>query len=509
MSGNPNNVLELINKIIEIPCPTNSAEMKYRNERVDIDGNVIAVKEIKVSHLTVEEDVKEGQMPHVILYKGISTNNEDGIQYYDFEPFIEATCYVNGEMKNLDFAASSKKTGLHKRIEKSFGRGYIAPNTRKQLIAALKVFLVFIELFDLDFKNLTDAQYHMLICFIEGISATHGTITLELATKRGNESVNHILGFISGFIAACGGDNTVFKHSKQNYITGEVTETTNIYKNDSHDIAEDQYLAKEQYANLLDVIQKKAKKDNKPKWIGLTNRVICRLMGECGLRIGEVLAIASEDFFKNEEEGSWEIYLRCRISSKPDQLVKTAYKPKRRSEYKTEMYNELPYSTQYVWVPSDLASEIRTLITVTIGNRKWLQEKNLADIHGDADRVNEGSAMLTQYNWYIFRAGTGARLTQSTWSNRLRKFLNEAGLPLDVMTRGLRNLSHRFRHAYIMKLRLMEGKPEEAVMRLARLRSRETLSSYVIPTMSSIHQEVEYTDSQMYKDKINDTEKDK
>lgn len=73
----------------------------------------------------------------------------------------------------------------------------LAPdNTRDKVLRALKFFFSFVELFNVDYTQMTSNQADLLIEFLQGISR-EGHTTLEFKTRRQNDSVNEYLWALS------------------------------------------------------------------------------------------------------------------------------------------------------------------------------------------------------------------------------------------------------------------------------------------------------------------------
>lgn len=181
----------------------------------------------------------------------------------------------------------------------------------------------------------------------------------------------------------------------------------------------------------------------------IREEIIVRLMFQCGLRLGEVLGMTSDDLVMEEIDGAYVpvLYIRNRYSDQPFQNAKTCMKVPDRKLYRSKDYKTNGYGYQTVIIPEDLYNLINDYIEIAhVAAREHKTENyNHSTI---ADRVRKPEPYEDD-NYYIFINSLGRPLSQISWNNIIRKIFKTVGIPVDKETRS-NNLNHKFRHGFAM-----------------------------------------------------------
>ena len=101
-----------------------------------------------------------------------------------------------------------------------------------------------------------------------------------------------------------------------------------------------------------------------------------------------------------------------------------------------------------------------------------------------ADAVDLFKTNKTE-NYYVFLNSKGTPLSNVSWSQELRDVFVGVGLTVDSHSKN-DNLSHRFRHGFVMHLIHDLKLPREKVMARSRHRSYSGLDAYYNPTTSDL-----------------------
>lgn len=366
----------------------------------------------------------------------------------------------------------------------------LAPdNTRDKVLRALKFLFSFVELFNVDYTQMTSNQADLLIEFLQGISR-EGHTTLEFKTRRQNDSVNEYLCEYRSFYKYLG----ITRHSLSGKHAVYVEKGTagmmahagkhhvEVYdKNLTSSKAKNRvpkYIKEEQFIRMLTIIR------TSPKY-GLREEVIIRLMYENGMRLGEVLGLTIEDLpGPSELTGSTgELILRNRVSdNKHYQSAKGLHHPKTKVDYNTSQYKTRGVGWQKIDTTKPLLSKIYEYIEEAHGEMSEVNRRNY--VSSKADRVTDTELITeSEDNYYIFLGKNGTPISSSGWNDVLRRLFEEVGLGLDKEKREY-NLSHRFRHGFAMyfihQLTNEEKKEKIGIERLQQLMRHKSITSTLV-----------------------------
>lgn len=375
-----------------------------------------------------------------------------------------------------------------------------SPNTKAQVISALRLLYSFLELFNLRIENLSDSDINTFKYFLRGISPRGGLTSLNLTTDRSNDTINLYLSLYRKYVEFLGiKDSNLLKvRAIKNTLTiagSDMSAEIKSYVHNEKTLAKKtvpRYISCSDYKKILDVIKEE---------YTLREQCIVRLMYEGGLRIGEVLGLTAEDVrveeFLDKKTGetfeSGVIYIRNRITDKEYQLAKRRPIVTNKRAYRSKLYKD---TTQKVYVSLDLIDSIDTYIEDEhdSSNRKTsasqkLFNKNyekytLTDIVNKKTYVDSYGDEIKE-NYYIFINSIGKPINISTWNDILRGIFEKSGLSTDDYKRE-HNLNHRFRHGFAMFLVQYKNIRIEDLKLLMRHESLTSTAVYYRPTESDI-----------------------
>lgn len=234
------------------------------------------------------------------------------------------------------------------------------------------------------------------------------------------------------------------------------------------------YIKPYEYERVIEIVEEN---------YGLREKVIINLMYNYGLRLGEVLGLTFEDI-EPKNRSHYRIILRDRVSDKPTQRSKGVMTPQTVDDYNNRVYNTEGNSRGYqvVIIDEDMAELIQEYIDESRDDivlsrsskkRENLYSKTIADRVGTIPLLNnENQYIFLNYQHYT-------PLSQSGWNYVLRKIFDEAGISVDKNKKET-NLSHRFRHAFAMKL-VKKGAREFELQEALRHTSPESCKVYYNP----------------------------
>lgn len=363
-------------------------------------------------------------------------------------------------------------------------------HTKELASNALKQFFSFIELFDINYKEITLDDAYRLKSFLYGYSQQEGYIKLSMKTQRNSDTINTYINVFRNFYEYLGLHDSPFSQkyaknifAKQLTSNNQNTEKYILTDKSSKDNRKvPMYIRINEMNNILKVIRDK---------YTLREEIIVRLMFECGMRIGEVLGLTLEDIgtspiemSNNDEIEVCELIIRNRISDEPHQLAKTCIIPTSKTFYHGKNYNIENIGYQKVYPTKLLMLKIDQYLENIYSNFTQITQKNYEN-YDKADIVGDGEC-LEGYNYYLFINKDGKRLHKSGWNKVIRQVLLESGLKLDKNIRK-HNLNHRFRHGYAMFLRQYKGLSEQDLMFALRHKSLESVGAYFRPTDEDLY----------------------
>lgn len=356
-----------------------------------------------------------------------------------------------------------------------------ANNTKRNYMYALKFLYVYLEIFEKDLLNLKETDLYQLSSFLKGVSSEGSDFEYNLITKRSNKTISI---FFSAY-------REFFKHLglKENPLLRDYKDlhrpNNNSYfaRTQRREIVPE-YISEDEYSRIMKLL----KMDT--DIITLRNKCIIRLMYESGLRLGEVLGLTFEDInLRTSSNGSIScvLLIRNRCSNRDFQQAKTCMKV-----YDKRNYGSNDYQTRNVGFQEAIIFDFDGISTFEMLSQyidlahdnaeKYYEKKYMNTV---ADSVGDFSK-TRRTNRYLFLNSKGGVLSDEVWNQCLRKIFNEVGISIDYGYRK-NNLSHRFRHAFAMKLMYGMGNVNiSAVKTFTRHKSDDGLNAYNNPTTEDI-----------------------
>lgn len=395
-------------------------------------------------------------------------------------------------------------------------------NTQKSYAYSLKKLTVWEEIIQKRFTEFSVDDVQQFLYFLCGKTGNGAEIKLELISARNYETASDI-------IAHCA---ELYKKTKKIYFNGfnpfkEIDKRGKVYNNVKIKIGNEidnvyateaykeipKYISEQEMKTIVEVIKNRKlpkkipknevnkKKISKYKKLIKRDLALVRLMYEGGLRIGEVLGLTLEDISLTENEKGEElgkIVIRNRFSDGEDQSAKTCMKIMDRNDYQKSIYQKEPRGRQVVYISDDLYYLIDDYISLAHKFAKKHQKENYQDSIADAVGIYKS---YRKENHYIFLNFNGSRLSSANWNQHLRKIFLEADIPIDKGKRR-NNLSHRFRHGFVMHLIALELKENNSInilrlMKRTRHTNIKSLLVYFNPRMTDIVLEKEEVESEI------------
>lgn len=347
-------------------------------------------------------------------------------------------------------------------------------NYKLMAVTALKLLFSYLEIHKKRFSDITGKDVDDFLYFLSGISRKGLIFNYILQTRRSNSTVAAYIKVFRRFARYLG---------YSNHILLQRTSTPSIFTADQ---------ASTEFTSMVtyDVNVKTPKNDIVPAYITLTDyqriltviddptaRILCRLMYECGLRIGECLGLTLEDVVlvkSGKEQGIYAIELRNRLSDDKSgkQAAKGVIKVRSRNDYTSSEYKKSGIGYQRVVLTASLSEELLEYINNNHNISNHAHYDNYKKF-AVADRVKSFSS---DGNYYIFLNHLLKPLTQDLWNRRLRIIFQKAEIPIDSGSRK-NNLNHRFRHGFAMQLSKI-GVSDLDIMALMRHRSITSTAVY-------------------------------
>jgi integrase/recombinase XerD len=218
----------------------------------------------------------------------------------------------------------------------------------------------------------------------------------------------------------------------------------------------------------------------------LRNECIVRIMFECGLRLGEALGSTLEDYVLEEkyDKSFCTLYIRNRVTNLPYQNAKTCMNVWDKKNYTSNDYRTKNVGYQTVF-PSTETYDLIMEYFDDAHDRAFKKYKNAYNSKAKADVVSEEFKKEQKENFYVFINSKGTPLSSTSWNKVLRNIFESVGLTVDYGVKK-NNLSHRFRHGFIMELIQGQKLRIETVKVLARHRNITSLARYYNPTTKDL-----------------------
>lgn len=411
----------------------------FERHVLDEDGNSLAVTRARIPMHTVERDRKV----FFLIYDD------------DMRVISGAYAYLNRKL----LASSSK--------------------SRAKAAYALRLLYCFLALCGIREEELDDPHLRDLLQFLSGIGAVTSEHALE--TQRRNNTVNEYLAVYRKYYTYLGISCDALTRSRRVSLEAwSGSESVRV-------------VAAERYESNLP--GKPYCPRNAPKYVSpdefsrlyrlavedgdTTAQVIMHLAYGYGMRLGEILGLATEDLVEKKVNGAYApvLIIRNRLSDRDFQYAKGRRHVLTQAEYRTGAYIE---SWQEVVLDYSMYDKLVDYINDTHAKAMERYPDNYAA--GAADIVSTHDA--PDANHYVFLNRYGRVLSGQTWGNILKGYFERAGI-LRGWDLRRENLSHRFRHGFAMFHAHFSPHPVSAVQ-LQKWMRHKSLSStmvYYNPTL--------------------------
>ena len=429
-------------KIIE---KQNSSGTCYEMQTYDSQNNLVNTRLIQVNS-----------------YNTVSDDGTSMIMLYDskMQPIEEAIRFINfggmaGQSQNYVFLA----------------------------VTALKFLYAYLDIYGIQLSNMTKQEATGFIDFLKGVSREGLLYNTSLTTKRKNETVSSYIKVARKYVEYIGYDKHILLSKSKNFKTIIIPESDGAKTLQPYDIAVKTprrtdyvpaYVNIEEYKAIL-----KATEDTATP---LRDRIICRLLYEHGLRIGEVFGLTLEDIKSKETKDlqvQYRLELRNRLSDTKEQNAKSAMNVTTMDTYKDPDYTRKGVGYQTIIISEDLAMELLEYVNTAhdADSKRYMKRR---DKYATADSVPFGNPEI-RHNYYVFLNTLGRPLSENLWNKNLRVIFQKAGLAVDEGVRK-NNLNHRLRHGYAMYLSNVLRLSDFDVKTLMRHKNLSTTAIYHNPT---------------------------
>lgn len=352
-----------------------------------------------------------------------------------------------------------------------------------QAISALKFLYSYLEIYGIDLEDMSKKDAVGLLDFLKGVSREGLLYTTNLTTKRKNETVSSYLKVARKYVEYLGFDDHVLLSKSKAIKTIIMPESDGAksvrpylvsVKTPKRSDYVPAYVNIGEYKNLLEATSTSP--------TPLRDRVICRLLFEHGLRIGEVLGLTIEDIKSKENKDftvQYKIELRNRVSDSNEQNAKSVMNVTSADTYKHPDYTRKDIGYQSIIISESLAMDLLEYINTAhySENEKYMERR---ETFAKADSVPHGDPAV-KHNYYVFLNTLGRPLSENLWDKHLRVIFKNAGLKVDSNVRE-HNLNHRLRHGYAMYLTDVLKVSDFDVKTLMRHKSLSSTAIYHNPT---------------------------
>lgn len=429
-------------KIIE---KQNSAGTCYEIQTYDSQNNLVDAKLVNVnSYNTVSDDGTN----MIMLYDSKMQPIEDAIRFLNFGGMA-------GQSQNYIFLA----------------------------VSSLKFLYAYLDIYRIHLPAMTKKEATGFIDFLKGVCREGLLYSTELTTRRSNETVSSYIKVARKYVEYLGYDEHILLTKSKSFKTILMPESDGAKTIQPYDIAVKTpkrtdyipaYVNIEEYKAIL-----KATEDTATP---LRDRIICRLLFEHGLRIGEVFGLTLEDVKPKETrdfQAQYRLELRNRHSDTKEQNAKSAMKVTSADTYKDPDYTRNGIGYQTIIIGENLAMDLLEYINTAhdSDDNKYMERR---DKFATADSVPFGNPEI-RHNCYVFLNTLGRPLSENLWNKNLRVIFQKAGLTVDKGVRK-KNLSHRLRHGYAMYLSNVLHLPDFDVKTLLRHKNLSSTAIYHNPT---------------------------
>lgn len=320
---------------------------------------------------------------------------------------------------------------------------------RELAFTALKLLYSFMELFNIyKLSDIDLDERARLITFLKGGEHKTPFATYELNTKRTNITVNNYISVYRAFFKYLKIENrifedthTIFRERSNKGLLGHAKKVSHEKYDASLKVINKQevpkYISFDEYQRIIELVNKD---------YSTREQVVCKLMYEYGLRIGEVLGLTEEDFINNEKNP--QLIIRNRITDKPWQFAKGCMKVTSTSDYEQEEYKKEDIGYQAVAITVEMAMLIQKYIEETRNpfimseiTTYNLLTKNVAHKVTNREDIESNSYIIISKNY--------TPITATAWNDIIKRIFRKLNLEIDK-GKKVHNLNHRFRHGFAM-----------------------------------------------------------
>ena len=298
-----------------------------------------------------------------------------------------------------------------------------------QAISALKFLYAYLFIYNINLEKMTKKDATAFLDFLKGISREGLIYLTELITKRRNETVSSYLKVARKYVEYLGYDNHVLLSKSNNTKTIIIPESDGAKTLQSYEVKVKMpkradyvpaYINLSEYKSILTECEGTT--------TPLRDKVICRLLFEHGLRIGEVLGLTIEDIkFKETKDFQvqYRIELRNRVSDTNEQNAKSVMNVVSEDTYKDPDYIKKGIGYHVIVISEDLAMELLEYINTAhdSDNDNFMTRR---EKFAKADSVPYGNPDVSK-NYYVFLNTLGRRLSENLWDKNLRVIFQNAG----------------------------------------------------------------------------------
>jgi len=358
----------------------------------------------------------------------------------------------------------------------------VSINTKNNYFYALKYFYTFVAIIEKPIRDLDFNDFRKLNYFLKGVSSEGEELKFNLITKRSNNTINGFFSIYREFYKFLQlNDSPLFRERS---LSKFIPKSRITGKNKKSQICP-KYISRDEFEQIMKYINENIDDEERQ----LRIKCIVRLMYYAGLRVGEVLGLTLEDFELRVSSNGTEhciVMVRNRYSDKPYQKAKTCM-----NITSTRDYNRNDYKKKKVGFQEAILLDLDGIDTydliceyIDIAHDNAIKKYGMKYEKSKADAVDNFAAGNKE-NHYLFLNRRGTCLSNVTWNNELRGIFEAINLPIDYGVKR-NNLSHRFRHGFVMLLLYNINMHKSKVKIFTRHKNDSGLNPYNNPTSADI-----------------------
>ena len=355
---------------------------------------------------------------------------------------------------------------------------YSSYNTRKAAAHGLQTFFQFLDIFNYELENIDVGKMQEYVRFLAGTTIQNNIIK---DINRCNHTINLKLSIVRKFYAVnaikCDALFFTKKFQYENPLLQSNYENKNSFfvnkKELPYTVKETKSISLDEFKRLIKVI--KSHND-------LVGELLVLLMYGLGIRIGSALGLTTEDLIKRKIKDTSYCFLllRNRPTDKSYQLVKNF--PNFNSHTQMTL-TDIDNFTQYIYMSNTFYERINSIL--------YDLEMRIALNKCSRYHKSVATSYSGKENHYIMLKDNGSLLTDQTWNLHLRKYMIEAGIPIDYDKRRF-NLNHKFRHGFAMYHAKVQG---VSIVDLQHALGHRDISSTSVYFEATFAEEIEHKKS--------------